>query len=291
MANDLYSVLGVSRTATDDEIHKAYRKLARQHHPDRNPGDKAAESKFKEVQAAYDVLSDKAKREEYDQFGAVGGRGGPAGPGPNFGGGGGQPFGAGGGFFDLRDLFGGAFGGDESNPFAASGRRGSRKSRARPPQEAEVTIPFEIAALGGPLNLRVDGQEVAVKVPPGMEDGKVLRLVGQGAGGADLHLRVRVLPHDRFRIEDGNLAVTVPISISEAVLGATIDVPLLEGGLASVKIPPGTSAGAKLRLKGKGIKGGDAFVALKIVVPKNVNERGQELIREFGALYPENPRQ
>jgi DnaJ-class molecular chaperone len=289
MANDPYSVLGVSRTASDDEIQKAYRKLARQHHPDRNPGDAAAETKFKDVQAAYDILGDKAKREEFDQFGAVGGRPGPGGPGPNFGSAGGAPFGAGGPFFDLRDLFGGAFGGDEGNPFGPAGRRG-RKARPRPPQEADVTVPFDIAALGGPLNLRVDGQEVSVKVPPGLEDGKVLRLAGQGAGGADLHLRVRVLPHDRFRIEDGNLTVTVPISIAEAVLGATIDVPLLDGGLASVKVPPGTSAGARLRLKGKGVKGGDAYVVLKIVVPKTVSERGQELIREFGKLYPENPR-
>jgi len=289
MANDPYSVLGVSRTASDDEIQKAYRKLARQHHPDRNPGDKAAETKFKEVQAAYDILGDKAKREEFDQFGAVGGRPGPAGPGPNFGGPGGSPFGSGGAFFDLRDLFGGAFGGEEANPFASAGRRG-RKTRARPPQEAEVTVPFEIAALGGPLNLRVDGQDVSVKVPPGLEDGKILRLAGQGSGGADLHLRVRVLPHDRFRIENGDLTVTVPISIPEAVLGAAIDVPLLEGGFATVKVPPGTSAGAKLRLKGKGIKGGDAYVLLKIVVPRSVSERGQELIREFGKLYPDNPR-
>src|SRR5947209_6024382 len=198
MPQDLYDVLGVGRNASEDEITKAYRKLARQYHPDRNPGDKQAEAKFKEISSAYEVLSDKTKRAQYDQFGSVGGpagfpNGGPGAPGGfNFGGGGGpgfqnidpetaerlfgQFFGGGGGAsgFDVGDLFGG-----RASP------RGKR-TRARPQPrevEAEVSVPFTTAALGGTIGIRLDGRELDVKIPAGFEDGRTLRLAGQAPGG------------------------------------------------------------------------------------------------------------
>ncbi|MFL5331426.1 MAG: DnaJ C-terminal domain-containing protein [Gemmataceae bacterium] len=296
MAQDLYETLGLAKNATTADIEKAYRKLARQYHPDRNPGDKSAEAKFKEVSAAYQILSDKQKREEYDQYGQVGGHGspGPGGQQFHFGGGGG------GANFDMGDaqrIFeqffggggGGGFGGMGSgSPF---GQQQQRRGRAKPAsQEAEITIPFVTAATGGSLPLRINQNEVTVKIPPGMEDGKVLRLGGQGSGGADLLLRVHVQPHEHFRIENGNLTLNVPISLSEAVLGATIDVPLLDGGSAAVKIPAGSSTGNKLRLKAKGIKGGDFYVRLEVMVPKHINERAKELIQEFAKLHPDHPR-
>src|SRR5437763_12584807 len=185
MARDYYETLGVKRDASEDEIKKAYRKLARQHHPDRNPGDKQAEAKFKEVQEAYDVLTDKQKRSQYDRFGRVGPDGG-------FGGGprGGQTFhwgGPGGGFQEMdaeqaEDLFGQIFGGGGmGDVFGRASRGGRRTRRAEPPPEveSEVSIPFLIAALGGSVNLRVDGKELSVKVPAGVREGQSLRLQGQ----------------------------------------------------------------------------------------------------------------
>lgn len=295
MANDLYETLGVKKNASDADIQKAYRKLARQYHPDRNPGDKAAEAKFKEISAAFEVLSDKEKRAQYDQFGEDG-------PGPGPGGRGGFHFrqgGPGGANVDPRmaeQLFRQFFGGGGGFPgFGGAEDFGSQfgqRGRPRTPeaQEAEISVPLETAAKGGELHLRIDGQTVSVKVPPGISDGQVLRLSGQGAGGADLHLRVKIAPHEHYRLEDGVLQLEVPLLLSEAVLGATINVPLLNGGTASVKIPAGTSSGAKLRLKGKGIKGGDMFIQVRIVVPANVDDDAKKLIREFQAKYPENPR-
>lgn len=288
MPTDFYETLGVKKTASEDEIQKAYRKLARQYHPDRNPGDKAAEAKFKEIQSAYDVLSVKEKREQYDQFGAAGPQFGGAPGGFNFGGGGG---GAGPNFDPgtaerlFRQFFGGGGGGggfpgfEEDVPRSGGGR--GRRKQAPPPQEAEVSVAFETAANGGPINLRIDGQTVEVKVPAGITDGQVMRLAGQAPGGGDLHLRVRVEPHEHFIVDDGQLILDVPITVSEAILGATIDVPLLSGGKAAVKIPPGTSSGMKLRLKGKGIKGGDCYIRAKVMVPGNSSEKVKELAKEI----------
>jgi DnaJ-class molecular chaperone len=296
MPADLYETLGVSKNASDADIQKAYRKLARQYHPDRNPGDKAAEAKFKEIAASYEVLSDKSKREQYDMYGAVGGFGGQPPPGA-----GGQEFhfgGGGPGGFDASDaerIFrqffggGGGFGGQSGNPFGG-GRRRAAPPQPPPPQEAAVTVPFETAATGGTLPLRVGNQEINVKVPAGISDGKVLRLSGQGNGGADLLLRIYVAPHEYFRIEDGNLTLDVPVTLAEAVLGATIDVPLLGGDSAAVKVPPGSTTGTRLRLRGKGIKGGDYYVRLAVALPKQVNDKTRELAQEFAKLNPDNPR-
>jgi curved DNA-binding protein len=310
MPRDYYEVLGVSRDASAEDIKKAYRKLARKFHPDRNPGDKQAETQFKELQDAYDVLSDKTKRAQYDQFGFVG-------PGAGFGGGGGGPrsqtfhWGAGGPqgpdlqgmdpqqaaeifsqIFGNRGMGGGGMG-DMGDLFGQR-TRGGRRARPQPQAEdveAEVSIPFLTAALGGTVDLRVGEQELSVKVPEGVEDGKVLRLTGQAPGGGNLLLKLRIQPHPYFGREGNDVILTVPLSLPEAVLGTKVDVPTLDGTKLSVKVPPGASSGTRLRLRGKGIKGGDQYCEIKVAVPAPHDDRSRELIQEFGKLNPQSPRE
>jgi curved DNA-binding protein len=294
MPRDYYEILGVGKTASEEEIKKAYRGLARKYHPDRNPGDKQAEKNFKEIQDAYDILSDKKKRAQYDQFGF-------AGPQPEMGGGpGGTTFHWGGGFpggagMDsaeaediLSQLFSGAGG---AGPMGA-GRRGRTRGRAAPPEPAtaDLAVPFVTAALGGTLSLNVDGHSLDVRIPPGVETGNTLRLQGQGPHGADLHLKLKIEPHGFFRREGNDVIITAPLSLPEAVLGCKLDVPTLDGTKLTVKVPPGSSSGARLRLRGKGIKGGDQYIEIKIVVPAPSDERSRELIEEFAKLNPQNPR-
>jgi DnaJ-class molecular chaperone len=294
MAADFYDTLGIKKDASEDEIKKAYRKLARQYHPDRNPGDKQAEAKFKELQRAYDVLSDKNKRAQYDQFG----EGGPgAGGFSGFGGPGGSTFrwSTDGSDIDPNEIFSQIFGNMGGVGGTGGGSRRGRAGRARRPEpaeayETEVSIPFTTAALGGPLDLRVGDRELTVKVPAGIEDGKKLRLQGQAPGGGDLSVVIRVQPHPYFRREGNNVVLEVPLSLAEAVLGTRVDVPTLDGTRLTVKVPPGTSSGARLRLRGKGIHGGDQFIEIKVAVPAPANERSRELIEEFGRLNPQNPR-
>jgi DnaJ-class molecular chaperone len=298
---DYYDVLGVKRDASEDEIKKAYRKLARQYHPDRNPGDKQAEAKFKEVQDAYDILSDKNKRAQFDRFGNVGpdggfgGRGGARGQTFRWGGGPGgfqemdpaaaadifqQFFGAGGGPGNVEDLFG---------QQQARGRRG-RRPEAAPEVRSEVSLPFVTAALGGSVNLNVNGHELSVKIPAGVEDGQALRLKGQAPGGGNLVLVLRVQPHPYFRREGNDIVLEVPLSLPDAVLGIKLDVPTIDGTRLTVTIPPGTSSGSRLRLRGRGVKGGDQYIETKIVVPAAKDERSRQLIEEFARLNPQNPR-
>lgn len=299
MPRDPYEVLGVSRDASDDDIKKAYRKLARQHHPDRNPGDKQAETRFKEVQAAYDLVGDKQKRAQFDRFGFAGPEGfaggsGPRGPSAGFGGGG-QGFDFQG--VDPEDLasilrqfgMGGMGGAAGGGPF---GKRGRGRGPARAPEEyeSEVTIPFLKAALGGQVSLQVDGREISVKVPAGVEEGKKLRLAGQGPGGGDLLVKLKIDQHPYFRREGNDVIVEAPITVAEAVLGAKIDVPTLDGSLLTVKVPPGTSSGARLRLRGKGIKDGDEYVQIKIVAPAAASDHARELMEQFAKLHPQDPR-
>jgi curved DNA-binding protein len=294
MPRDYYETLGVSKTASEDEIKKAYRSLARQYHPDRNPGDKAAEKRFKEIQDAYDVLSDKNKRAQYDQFGHVG-------PQPGFGGApGGTTFHWGGGFppgegFDpsqAEDILSQFFGGGMGAGPTAGGRRARGGRRRAPPEPvvSEVAVPFLIAALGGTLPLQVEDHQIDVRIPPGVETGNTLRLGGQAPGGSDLHLKLKVEPHPYFRREGNDVILTAPLSLPEAVLGTKLDVPTLDGAKLTVKVPPGTSSGARLRLRGKGIKGGDQFIEVKTVVPVPKDQRSTELIEEFARLNPQKPR-
>jgi DnaJ-class molecular chaperone len=302
MPRDFYETLGVKRDASEEDIKKAYRKLARQYHPDRNPGDKQAEARFKEVQEAYDVLSDKTKRSQFDRFGHVGPDGGFGG-----GAGGAGPYtfrwgaGPGGGsqevdLGDLQDLFRQFTGGGQADLGDAFGRRGRRaggRSRAPEPArevESEVAVPFLTAAQGGSLTIQVDGRELAVKIPAGVEEGKTLRLHGQAPGGGDLLLKLRIQPHPYFRREGNDLILEVPIALAEAVLGAKVDVPTLDGTRLTVKVPPGTSSGARLRLRGRGINGGDQYIEVKIAVVPPKDDRSRSLIEEYANLNPQSPR-
>jgi DnaJ-class molecular chaperone len=311
MPRDPYEVLGVSKTASKEEIQKAYRKLSKKHHPDRNPGDKQADATYKEVQTAYETLSDPTKKENYDRFGFAGpggfpGAGGfPGGGGGGFSGGfpGGVNFGGpGGGNVDpemaeelFKNLFGGAGGGagPDLGDLFGGGRRARQKPRTRRPEtvESDVTVPFEVAANGGSVAIEIGGRRIDVKVPAGIEEGKRLRVPPEATGSAEVLLRVKVAPHPYFRRDGNDLYLDVPLSLPEAVLGAKVEVPTLDGTRLEVKVPPGTSGGAKLRLRGKGVSGGDQYLVFKVTVPGGaVDEKSRELIEEFAKLNPQTPR-
>ncbi|SIO57834.1 molecular chaperone DnaJ/curved DNA-binding protein [Singulisphaera sp. GP187] len=323
---DYYEVLGVARDATADAIKKAYRTQARKYHPDVNPGDKKAESRFKEVQQAYDILSDPEKRALYNNYGNAAFEGATAGPRAGAHEWTARQAGPGSGYdqsFDFNDFFGpgGAAGAAEADPSGGGifeellGRMRGGKGRQQRPTgprpgrnvEAHLTIPFITAIRGGETKFdieREDGKHetLAVKVPPGVETGAKLRLRGQGEpgeqGGArgDLTIHVTVEPHPYFTRDGRNLSVEVPITVPEAALGAKIVVPTLDG-TKSLPIPPGTSSGQKLRLRGQGVPesggkpAGDLFLIPKIVVPKKVDETSQRLIQEFAERNPLNPRE
>jgi len=301
---DYYEVLGVSRSASKDEIRKAYKKLARKYHPDVKPPDPDAEKKFSEITEAYDVLSDEEKRKAYDQFGHnVRGAGGPAGGNPFQGFGGGS----GGASFDLDDLLGGMFGGGGGggggNPFSG-GRRGQPRPQKGSDVKAEITVPFSTAVEGGEYSLNVQhgakNERLSVKIPAGIDDGQSIRLAGQGNPGSgggnsgDLLVTIHIAAHPWFRRDGFNLLVDVPVTPVEAALGAKIDVPTLSEGIMVLSVPPGTSSGARLRLRGKGVRNpktgerGDQFAVLKIVLPKELTEEARALYQQLAEL-PEVP--
>lgn len=324
MSQDYYAALGVSRGASQDEIQKAYRKLAKKYHPDMNLDDKTAQKKFKEVQQAYDVLSDEKKRKLYDQFGADFEQMG-AGPGPGpqwssqvppgfsgfeFGG-----AGAGGGENlppELQDLLrqftSGGEGGFQFGPIPTSRRRSSRRAAGQPGADLrhEVEVPFRTAVMGGEISLRLTrpGRKtdtIAVRIPAGIEDGKTIRLRGQGEpsslGGAagDLLITVRVAPHPSFRRDGLDLIVRVPVTLAEAALGAKVDVPTPQGAIA-LKVPAGTSGGTRLRARGQGVKSaagetGDLYAEIMIVIPKQLDDESAELMRQLNEkLQQPDPR-
>lgn len=323
---DYYQVLGVEKSATDKDIKQAFRKLARKYHPDVNPGDLGAEQKFKEINEAHEVLSDPDKRRKYDQLGAnwkqyeqyapPGGRGG--GPGfPGFGGGGVHVEfeGGAGGFSDFfKTFFGGGV--DVDDLFGqASGsyrgaRPGARRGRGRqgfgqpPPQpgrdvNAQMDVTLEEAFHGTVKRLQLDGESIDVRVTKGVKDGSKVRVAGKGergaAGAGDLYLDVKMRPHHIYRREGDDLYVDVPVTFSEAALGAEIEVPTMDGKVG-IKVPPGSQSGRLMRLKGKGmpqLKGegrGDLFAKLSVVVPKDLSERARELVKELQSLDDESPR-
>ncbi|MGF1579995.1 MAG: DnaJ C-terminal domain-containing protein [Gemmataceae bacterium] len=292
MPRDPYEVLGVDKKASDSEIKSAYRKLARENHPDRNPGDEAAEARFKEVQAAYNILGDKEKREQYDKFGHAG---------PQMGGGpGGFQWstgdGAGFGTFteeDLADLLRGGLGGMGGFGGFGGGPRGGPHRGPRRPREqtSEVSVPFKTAATGGKLELKVGEKYITLTIPEGASEGQTMRLKGQGAGGADLLLKLRILEHPYFERDGNDIILEVPISVTEALLGAQVEVPTVSGAQLSVKVPSGTSSGSRLRLRGQGVKDGDQYVKFKIVAKAPVDNESRELIEEFAKRNPQNPRE
>jgi DnaJ-class molecular chaperone len=317
--SDYYETLGVARDASPEAIKKAYRSLARKHHPDVNPGDKTSEKKFKEVQQAYDILSDPEKRAMYDRYGSAAFEG-MAAAGPRtsasewtarFG----EP-----GFetIDFSEFFGphgsggqGGEGGagifeDLLGRMRSSSSRGTARPRAGRSVEAGLTIPFMTAVQGGETSINVQREggkqeSLVVKIPAGVDTGAKLRLKGQGEPGpkgsprGDLTIVITVEHHPYFKREDRNLLVEVPITVGEATLGAKIEVPSRDG-MKSLTVPPGSSSGLKLRLKGQGIPAaggkpeGDLFVQLKVVVPRNIDEPSRRLIQEFAERNKQSPR-
>jgi DnaJ-class molecular chaperone len=308
MATDYYAVLGVKKSASAEEIRKAYKKLSRENHPDKKPNDAAASEKFKQVQEAWDVLGDAQKRQQYDQFGTTFGPNGPQfQQGPRRGGAGPVDFQEMfGGNVDLNDLLGGMFGGGAGgSPFGPqAGRRGRAAQGAN--IEAEIEIPFVIAAEGGTqdLQLQRDGklEHLSVKIPPGVSTGSVIRLAGQGQAGrgggpaGDLLVTIKVASHSYFRREGSDLLIDVPITVSEAALGTKVEIPTLAEGPVVVTIPAGTSSGAKLRLRGKGVPDqktrtrGDLYVVIKLVLPPKLDAATRGLFEQIAAAAPYNPR-
>lgn len=300
-SEDFYQLLGVSRTASQDEIQKAYRKLARKYHPDINK-DPGAEEKFKAVSEAYDVLSEPEKRKRYDAFGKDFRRVPPdmdpeayarAKSGGGFQGGFQSAEGV-----NFEDLFGGMFGGGFG-----------RQPRGPIPgadQEAAVEIRLDEAFHGGRRSFTLDGPEgsrtVDVNIPAGVIDGKRIRLAGQGGYGSgegaprgDLYLVVHLVHDKRYQIEGRDVTVDLPLLPSEAALGATVAMDLPGGGEAKLKIAAGTSSGRKLRLRGRGIPNsrgnpGDLYAAVKIVVPKDLTDEQRKLYEELAAATDDNPR-
>lgn len=310
MEEDYYKLLGVKRSATKEELEAAFKKQARKFHPDVNP-DPNAQKQFQKIQQAFEVLSDDNKRALYDQYGpdfeSMGG-GFPGGgfPGGGFPGGGFPGgFGQGGGaHINLADILGGNLG-------DILGQTSPRQQTRRPQRGGDLqhtaTISFKKSIEGGAIELRVQRRTgkhdtISLKIPPGVEDGAKMRLKGQGDpslhGGkpGDIVVTIQVKPHAHFRRNGKNLEVTVPVTLSEAVLGGKIDVPT-PVGVVSLKVPPGSSSGARLRVKGQGVKRknespGDLFVVLQIELPADLNlsEEEKTLLENIASRYTENVR-
>jgi curved DNA-binding protein len=271
---DYYETLGVPRDASTEDIRKAYRKLAREYHPDVNksPG---AEDRFKEVSEAYEVLRDDEKRAQYDR---------PSPPPGDFGNGGGSRTVD---FDDFGDIFGDFFGRGGGRGFS---RRGGD-------QEALLELSLEEAARGGRKKITLgDGRDYDVSIPPGVSHGQRIRLAGEGAPGmgggprGDLLLRVQVRPHPRFRVDGRDLYTDLPVTPSEAALGATVPVRTLDGGSISLKVPPGSSSGRKLRLRGQGMPGGDLYATVMIHVPKKLSKDERKAYERLAAVSGFDPR-
>jgi curved DNA-binding protein len=293
--HDYYEALGVPRDASGDDIRRAYRKLAREYHPDVNK-DPGADDRFKEVAEAYEVLRDPEKRERYDRLGANWRAGQDVSDAPDFGDGGFRDvhvdFGGGGDFSDFfESMFRGRRGpgpaGRGAEPFGGFAMRG-------PDHEAVLDLTLEEAAAGGHRHITLgDGRDYDVNIPDGVRDGQRIRLAGEGGPGTgggpsgDLFLRVRIAPHPRFRVDGRDLHVDLRVSPSEAALGAQVPVPTLTG-TARVRVPAGSSTGRKLRLRGEGMPSpdgarGDLYAHVQIVVPKQLDERERELYEQLAA--------
>jgi len=305
---DFYKILGVAKNVSEADLKKTYRKLARKYHPDSNPGDAAAEAKFKEISEAYSVLSDAEQRKEYDEIRAMGS---------------GARFTAGsqgaGGFEDVFSRFGRGQTADFEDIFSmfnqgggsfGSGRFGQTSGGFRgfggPQRGADVTarttLDFTTAVQGETITLQgEDGKPFKVKIPAGVADGQKIKLRGRGRpspdGGenGDIVVQITVRPHPVFTRDGLNLRVVVPVTFTEAALGATIEVPTLGGDTVKLRVAPGTPSGRVLRVKGRGItttKGvGDLLAELQVAVPSHLDEAAREALERFQELEPnENPR-
>jgi curved DNA-binding protein len=305
---DYYETLGVARDASNEDIRRAYRRLAREYHPDVNK-DPGAEDRFKEVSEAHAVLSDPEKRAQYDRLGPNWRAGQDVSDASGFGGF--RPGGAGGGgggFDDVRVEFGeGGFSDFFDELFGAgragAGGRGGRGgfTRRGSDHEAELELSLEEAARGGRRTVTfADGREYEVNVPPGVRDGQRIRLAGEGGQGTnggpsgDLYLRVRLRSHPRFRLDGDDLHTDVPVTPWEAALGATVEVRTLDGR-AQVKVPAGSSCGRKLRLRGQGMprpRGGegDLYAEVRIMVPRTLTDAEREAFEHLAEVSDYNPR-
>ncbi len=297
---DFYAILGIAKDASDADIKKAYRKLARQHHPDTNAGDVASEKKFKDISEAYSVLSDPDERQQYDAIRAMGG-------GARF-----APGGAAGGNGGFEDMFGGLFTGNagrHSGGFSTSGGIppefadlfgggfGGQPGFQRTPQKgadrtASTAISFAGSIHGTTIGLREpNGEVIDVRVPAGIKDGQKIRVRGKGqpgpAGNGDLMVAVSVKPHDFYTRDGDNLRIHVPVTFPEAALGADIQVPTVDGEKVRVRVPAGTPSGRTLRVKGHGVKTskgtGDLLVTIDVAVPKNLNKEAEAAVKAFAA--------
>ena len=304
MAQDPYQELGVSRQASADEVRRAFRKLAKQLHPDKNPGDKASEERFKRVSAAFDLLGDADKRKKFDR-GEIDADGREVMRGFA----GGDPFGGGGGFdprqggasfegVDLSDILGEMFGGRGAQ------RGGFGGQRQAPPQRgadvrARVEIDLEDAILGGRKRIAFsDGRTIDVTIPRGAIDGQMLRLKGQGspgrAGAGDAIIELAIRPHPVFRREGDNLVMDLPVSVPDAVLGAKVEARTPEGPV-TLTVPKGSNTGSTLRLKGRGLPGprgvrGDLFARLQIVLPETPDPELQRFAETWRKARPYTPK-
>jgi DnaJ-class molecular chaperone len=328
---DYYEVLGVKRGATDQQIRQAYRKLARKYHPDVNPGDRVAEDKFKELNEANEVLSDPEKRKRYDQLGANWKNGAEFTPPPGWGSTNvqfddlGSIF-SGGGFSDFFETL---FGGMRAEPQGDQRKRSGRSRAGRGQDaEAEMEISLEDAHNGGRHRITLQGSRtcptcggkgttsglvcstcrgagqvmnpktIDVNIPPAAREGSVIKVGKQGQPGAnepgDLFIRLKIKPHPIFTVTGDDITAEVPIAPWEAVLGATIEVPTIDGK-AEMKIPPGAQGGQRLRLRGQGLNKraggrGDQYLKLKIVVPTHTTDREKQLLRDLSEASRFNPR-
>jgi DnaJ-class molecular chaperone len=312
--SDPYTVLGVSRTASDQDIRKAFRKLAKKHHPDLNPGDKAAEAKFKEVSQANEILSDAEKRRRFDagEIDATGQEVPPRGfYRDQAGGPGGFKYQRGGGhesFADMGDVF------SEMFRQRGSGARGFSFGGERPgfdqdgfdvggmPVTYSLTVPFLVAARGGKQRVTLpDSRTLDIDVPEGTADGTTLRLKGQGMPGregqpaGDAYVEIRVQPHPFFEPRDNDVHVELPVTVTEAALGGRVKVPTV-GGAVMLNIPAGSNTGKSLRLKGRGLldrkskQRGDQYVKLKVVLPDTPDDKLKEFLESWEAGKAYDPR-
>ena len=305
---DYYEVLGVSKNASDDEIKKAYRKLALKYHPDRNPGDKEAEEKFKEASEAHEVLSDKQKRARYDQFGHAGVNGGAGFGGGGFGGAGGPFGGFGGGFgngggtftfnghsFNFSDFQGAGGEGISLDDIlgAVFGRGSSRGPRRGADYRTTVTLTFKEAIFGTNKTVTIDGKDIKVKIPAGIDDGQAIRLEGRGGespekGGArgDLYVAVKVKPDKHLTREGVIILSEERISMVDAALGTEIEVETVDGPI-TMKVPAGTQSGTPFKLSGHGVPfradgdRGPHIVNVIVETPRNLSKKQREILEEF----------